>query len=511
MKPLSRAWLFVNVFAGGASVILIEILGTRVIGPVFGVSLFVWSALLAVTLGALAIGYYSGGVLVDRSPNQRLLGVVVTASGVLLAVVPLLRVEVLRSAEVLGPRGGSLAAATVLFAPCLIALGMIGPIAVRLLALDLRAAGHGVGLVYAVSTAGSLLGTYVTGFLLLPAFETDHILFAASALLTLMGGASLARHGWRAALAAVAVPLFAANLVPRVPLPSGIAVLDRSQSLYGLVEVIEDTHREVRFLRADHSVLGAQVLRDHSSGFAFTHLLEAVQFLRPAARDMLQIGLGTGALPSVLGGRRIKVDVVEIDPAVALFARRYFGFVPNGEVHQEDARTFLGRAENHYDLIVHDVFTGGTTPEHLLSLEVLRRVHDRLRPGGVLALNFIGYHEGPNAEASRAVARTVRAVFPVVRTFMDEAPDDRPRGAANLIFFASDDALIFVVPEGMTFENDVCEHILRSFQNWEVLDSVPDGPLVTDALNPLARLQLPIAEEHFAAMNELLPVDVWLH
>jgi hypothetical protein len=68
----------------------------------------------------------------------------------------------------------------------------------------------------------------------------------------------------------------------------------------------------------------------------------------------------------------------------------------------------------------------------------------------------------------------------------------------------------FALPNDAHFENEVAEQILRSFQGWEVLERVPEGALITDARNPLARLQLPVAEEHFHAMNELLPVDVWV-
>src|SRR5262249_41969953 len=190
--------LLATVFVTGSCVILIEILGTRVIGPVFGVSLFIWSALLAVTLGALALGYYLGGMLVDRSPTPRVLGLMVMASGLLLAVVPMLSRAVLASTVALGPRAGSLVAAAVLFAPSLIALGTIGPIAVRLATLDLRRAGHGVGSVYAISTAGSLIGVFVTAFVLVPALETNYILLGAAGVLTLAGAISLAWHGRRA-------------------------------------------------------------------------------------------------------------------------------------------------------------------------------------------------------------------------------------------------------------------------------------------------------------------------
>jgi SAM-dependent methyltransferase len=506
---IPRAELFGIVLVSGAAVMAIEILGTRIIGPVFGVNLFVWSALLAVTLGSLAIGYYAGGVLVDRRPGLRLPGFVVLVAGLLLGVVPLLSYPVLRFALAVGPRGGSLLGATLLFSPSLTLLGMIGPVAVRLALKDLRATGHGVGAVYAVSTAGSLLGTLVTGFVIVPAFDTNQILFGTATLLAITGASSLAFHGRPVALLAAFVPFFT-SAAPIHALPAGLAILDRSQSLYGLVEVIDDGNRGARFLRADHSIVGIQFQFDGSSAFSFTHLLEVVRFLRPAAKDVLQIGLGTGALPSALEREGIKADVVEIDPAVVRFARQYFRFTARGEIYEEDARTFLGRTERRYDLIVHDTFTDGTTPEHLLSLEVLQRIHAILRPGGVLALNFVGYQRGPNAEASRAVARTLRAVFPVVHAYRDSAPDEDPDTAGNVLFFASDEGLDFTIPPGARFENPSCERHLRSFQGWEILEKVPDGPWITDGHNPLARLQLPAADEHFEAMNKLLPPEVWL-
>jgi spermidine synthase len=224
---------------------------------------------------------------------------------------------------------------------------------------------------------------------------------------------------------------------------------------------------------------------------------------------MLQIGLGTGALASALHGQRLVIDAVEIDPSVVRFAREYFGFQPTGTVYEEDARTFLGRAGPRYDIVVHDTFTGGTTPEHLLSREVLERVRDRLRPGGVLVLNFAGFVRGPGAEATWAVASTLRAAFANVRAFGDEPLEERADEGRNVIFFASDAPLAFAIPDVLHAENATCKRVLRSFQSWE-LPALPQGPVITDARNPLARLQLPVAEEHYEAMNKLLPPEVWL-
>jgi len=509
-RLFAKPELFVTVFVLGAATMVIEIMGTRVIGPVFGVGLFVWSALLSVTLGALAAGYFCGGILADRVDNPRLLGSLALSTGVLLALVPLLSHAVLSATECLGPRYGALSSALLLFAPSLTALGMTGPVAVRRATQDLRLAGRSVGSIYAVSTVGSVVGTLGLAYVVIPAFETQSILLGTSGLLVLLGVASLAWRKRPAAFLALLLPAIGSS-APEHPLPTGFSILDRSQSVYGLVEVIEDKNRGVRFLRSDHSILGAQFQADGSPGFAFVHVLEAVRFLRPQARDALQIGLGIGSLPRALGRHGIRFDAVEIDPAVARFATEYFGFRANGDVHEEDARTYLRHTQRQYDLVVHDTFTGGTTPEHLLSLEVLQRVRALLRPSGVLALNFIGYHAGAQAEASFAVARTIRAVFPYVRVFRDAPLTEDPENPANLLFFASDVALQFVIPVDAHFEGQACEQVQRAFQGWEVLTSVPRGPLITDAKNPLSRLQMAATEKHYSAMNELIPREIWLH
>ncbi len=488
---------------------IIEILGTRIIGPVFGVSLFVWSALLAVTLASLAVGYYTGGLLADRAPTAGVLGRVTVTAGLLLGVAPAAIYFVLAVGQQLGPRLGPLLSATLLFAPCLMALGAAGPIAVRLGIEDVLVAGRRVGTIYAVSTAGSLAGTLLTAFVLIPLCDTHQILFGTASLLIATGGMWLANRKASTVLVLLLVPALAL-LGTGAKLPAGIKILSRSQSLYGLVEVIDDAGRGVRFLRADHSVIGAQFVADRTAGFAFLHLLEVLRFMRPSTRHLLQIGLGIGSLPTALQPYGMISDVVEIDPVVVRFARQYFHFSTPGHVFVEDARTFLRRTDRKYDVIVHDAFTGGATPEHLLSVEVFQRIRQMLTPGGVLALNFPGYPDGPGAQASEAIARTLRTVFSSVRAFADSSPEDRTLGVANITFFASDAPLSFEIPADARFENGSCRSVLRSFVSWEVLRNVPDGPLITDRWNPLTRLQLAVAEAHFEAMNELLPREVWL-
>lgn len=507
---LARWELMGTVLCSGAIVMLVEILGTRVIGPVFGVSLFVWAALLSVTLLALALGYYAGGVLIDHGPRAARLGWVLLIAGAVLGLVPWLAPVVLRGSAALGPRNGPLLAALVLFAPALTALGMTGPMAVRLATTDIAGAGQRVGTIYAVSTAGSLLGTLVTSFWLIPAFESDRLLLGGAVALVLLGVSILARRGKAWSGAALAVPLFA-GVSPEPALPANIHIIERARSLYGRVEAIEDTERGVRYLRADHSVIGAHWVSDRSAAFAFLHALEVLPFVRPRAKDVLVIGLGTGAVPAALSRSGEHVDVVELDPTVAEFAQKHFWFKTSGSTIIEDARTFIRRTQKKYDIVVHDTFTGGSTPEHLLSAEVLRQIHGLLQPEGVLALNMVGFQRGPDAEATWAVARTLRAEFPIVRAFRDSPPERNPDNTSNILFFASDAAVDLSIPAGAAFADDPCARILPQLAGWEILKDVPPGDTISDAHNPLARLQLAVAEKHFHAMLELLPLEVWLN
>lgn len=510
LAPAHRVALLATVFVTGAAIMALEIVGTRVVAPVFGVNLFVWTALLSVTLASLAVGYYVGGRLVDRSPTVVLLGRGIVLAAVCLGLERASAHAVLGATVDLGPRSGPLVAATLLFAPSLTALGASGPVAVRLALTDLRAAGRSTGLVYAVSTLGSLAGTISMGFVLIPAFETEQIIVGTALVLGATGAALLLKSAPGSALAGLLVPWVAAAAAPDQTLPPGLRVLDRAASPYGKVEVIEDANRHVRLLRADHSVIGAAYTRDGSAAFSFLHVLEALRFARPNARSLLEVGLGTGALANALGRQGIRVDVIEIDPAVVRFAEQHFGFSPTGDVSVEDARTLLRRTDRRYDLIAHDTFTGGTTPEHLLSLEVVTRMRELLKPGGLIVLNFAGYRGGEHAAASYAVVRTLRAVFPHVRAFWDEPPGAKLDEPGNLAMFASAGPIVFDIPADAAFENPTCAKVLRSFQSWEVMESVPPGPVITDARNPLARLQLPVAEAHFAAMEAMLPRAVWL-
>jgi len=490
---------------------VVEVLGARILNPFFGVGLFAWAALLTVTLASLMVGYFLGGEIARRGSDVRRLYTLVVLAGLLVAVIPLLRRPVLALFDPLGVKAGTLLSALVLFGPSLFVLGTVSPMAVHFSARDHDSAGSAAGWVYGISTAGGVAATLLTGFVLVPHLSLSTTLVGTAALLLAVGAVGLLpRVGAALLLPLAGLPWLASGTDEPVP---GVRVLERSESLYGQLAVLEDhTHGQpLRVLRSDHSLIGGLWVEAQEPAFAFVHLLEAIRFAHPAGRDLLLIGLGIGSLSTAMARSGVRCDVVEIDPGVVDLAKRHFGFEPQGEVFVEDARTFIRRTSARYDFIVHDTFTGGTTPAHLLSREVLEQIRAILEDEGVLALNYVGAVDGPLVEPTRAVYATLRAVFPYVRAFRDKPLSNDPDGVGNVVFFASRRSIAFSLPERMAFESPARKRVQTSFLDWEVTFADSDSaPVVTDAHNPLAWLAIPVSEAVRGSMSDIYPREVWL-
>lgn len=176
------------MFVAGAVLMGLEIAGSRVLAPHFGNSVFVWGSLISVFLIALAAGYYVGGRLADRQPSMRLLGVVLIAAAIWIFGLSSMG-HVVCEAVSNGGFGlvtGPLVAAAILFLPPSVALGIASPFAVRIAATSLGSVGQTAGTLYALSTVGSIVGTLVTTFGLIPLIGVTAILRSLGAALLLV-------------------------------------------------------------------------------------------------------------------------------------------------------------------------------------------------------------------------------------------------------------------------------------------------------------------------------------
>ena len=496
-----------TVFVTGAAVMLLELLGTRVIAPFYGTSLYVWSALIAVTLVALSVGYYFGGILADRYGRKLFTWILLAAStGVFM--IPLADAKVLMLTDPLGLRLGSLASAFILFMPSLVALGMAGPAAVKAGTRDLEDLGVSAGRLYAVSTIGSVFGTFLLAYFLFPAFGTNSILLTLGLVLFLSALLHMGIGAWHRAdliKLILVVALGGSAILDHLQDESGISpkgfrVISKRESLYGKVRVIDNPTHDLRLLSSDASVIGAASIGTGQNRLTYQQIVDLMPLMRPGMERALVIGQGAGHMASNLfAHHQIRVDTIELDPAVAEAADRHFGFIKSGEQRIGDGRYVVRKLQGPYDLVIHDCFTGGAEPTHLLTLEALHDIKRLMGEDGLLALNLVSFMSVGNNQTLASVVATVKTLFDHVRVYRSEPDND----FNDFVILASDGAI-----------DPRSRRLTAAMTQWLEARTTPieseSGVVISDDFNPLEFMQVRKAETYRSQIAEWLGAEILL-
>jgi spermidine synthase len=460
------------VFICGAALMALELVAARVLAPALGNSIFVWGSVISVVMLALSLGYWAGGQLADRVSAARALPPLIAGAGLLTVLAPAIAVMALPWAAALGPRLGSLAAsAAVFFLPALL-LATVSPLAVRLVAADgLERIGRSAGSLYAISTAGSIVGTLATSFWLIPALSLSPLIVAIGfslfgCSLAALALPRLARSGPErakadrgagsgpvtppvaAALAIVLTGAIAGGFVLARVAPvsatneSGERVLFRADTQYHRITVTEAGN--VRHLRFDATNQSAIDLTDgYRSTIAYPNYFDLALAVKPDAKSVLVLGMGGGAFTKRWWRDYpgMTVDSVEIDPVVVDVARRYFGLPddPRLGVFTADARRYVQTTDKKYDVVIVDAYYAESLPFHLTTTEFLQEVKSRMAPDGVLAYNVISPVSGPTSKLFRTTYRTAGGVWDHLWAFpIDLSKDGDAEKRRNIIVLASD-------------------------------------------------------------------------
>jgi spermidine synthase len=463
------------VFACGAALMGLEIVAARVLAPALGNSIYVWGSVISMVLAALAVGYWLGGQTADRYGPMRVLPAVIAGAAATAVLAPFIAQAVLPWVADLGPRAGSLvASALIFFAPALL-LAMVSPLGVRIAASrGMSHVGRSAGGLYAISTAGSIVGTLAVSFWLIPMLSLEPLIvwtgfaLAVTALVALalpLSAAGAAASGSEAdrtpsdtaatmgpatwatlALVAAAVALGAFVLVSVAPPPAensfGEAVLFREDTQYHRVTVTEDD--DARHLRFDRSHQTAVALDDpYESLIRYPDYLHLALAAKPDAERVLVLGLGGGAVTQRMWRDypEVRIDSVEIDPVVVDVSRHYFGLTEDerSAVFVEDARRFVQTTDGTYDIVVVDAYYADALPFHLTTEEFFGEVKERLAPDGVVAYNVISSVEGDGSDLFRSMYRTADGVWDDLWVFPIGIGEDGDAEAhRNVIVLATD-------------------------------------------------------------------------
>lgn len=419
------------VFVCSAAVLMLEILSLRLLAPYVGITLEVSTAVIGFALAAIAAGSWVGGLAADHWDPRRMIGPLIAAAGALmLLVTPTVRVvgEAVREADdgaVLG------VAALAVFFPAAL-LSAVSPMVVKTQLGSLERTGSVVGALSGTGTFGALIGTFVTGFLLVSSAPVSRIMFVLGVVLIVLGVALAGQRRLRVATVGGvgAAVVGTASLVAPVPCevetayhcarivadparPNGRTLyLDTLRHSY--VDLADPRHLQFPYIRAFGTV---------------------VDKMRPPGAPLrgLHIGGGGATMPRYVDATRPGSQnlIVEIDGGVVELVREELGLVTGDgiEVQIRDGRVALAaQADDSRDLVVMDAFGGIAVPWHLTTREVVEQARRILGPDGVYLINLIDY---PPADFARAKVATVASVFDHVALIA--APGDNAGGTFLLV------------------------------------------------------------------------------
>ncbi len=428
MSSSSTRFLYAVAFLGGLVSLGVELAASRLLAPYFGESLPVWAAVIGLILLYLTVGYFLGGRWADRDPSPATLYEIAIWGAGLVGVVPFIARPVL-SAAVEGMNrlsvplvAGPFAAVLLFFAAPVTLLGCVSPFVIRLLVNQVERTGGVAGRVYAVSTAGSLLGTYLTVFALVPTVGTRLTFVTLSLLLLLPALWGLARARPRRAVLYLWIPflLLGLTLWARGPIKPQAGLIYEAESAYHYIQVVERDGCRYLYLNEGlgiHSVYCPGVRRVGGTWdlFAAAPFFNPPPFPPGRVRSLAMVGLAGGTVPKLYTQffGPIPIDGVELDPAVVRTGRAYFGMTePNLRVTVGDGRAVLARSPRRYSVVGVDAYRLPYIPWYLTTAEFFGEVRDHLEEDGVLVVN-VGRTPGDDRLVA-AIAATLRTVFPSV-------------------------------------------------------------------------------------------------
>ncbi|HRY50195.1 MAG TPA: fused MFS/spermidine synthase [Candidatus Paceibacterota bacterium] len=434
-----HGFLWLTAAASGAAVMMIEILGARMLAPFFGASHFVWTAQIALTLAALAAGYYAGGLWADRTARLDGFFILMAAAAAWLCLTVWLTAPLAFWALRFPMAVGSFLTSALLFFFPLAVLAMTTPRLLRIVTVRLEGVGGNAGRLTALGTIGSFVGTGIIGYVMVPWVPNSVSMVITAGIVALPPILFCFMGRGRRPQSAIAVGLFvagacligAATANSKPILTSRWQTLFQTESFFGRLQVLQDTENTRRLLLNDLLIQNTYDPQEKKSISLFTYMLHGLARAYHAdIQDVLCIGLGVGIVPMQFAGEGARVDVVEINPAVVPIARQYFDCDPSRfRLQIDDARHYLNRVQGQYDVVILDAFLGDAPPSHLMTREALAAMRRVLRPNGVLVVNSFGELPPLGDFFRDSLGKTLENVFAQVRL--------HATGNGNLFFVAS--------------------------------------------------------------------------
>lgn len=422
------------VFMGGLTSIGIELAASRLLAPYFGSSTFIWANVIGLTLACLSLGYYLGGRVADRYPSATLLFTITAVAAFAAGLIPIVSRPILSESLdafddfAVGAFYGSLVGVIVLITIPVTLLGFVSPFAIRLQANDVESLGNTSGNLYALSTVGSIAGSFIPVLVLIPLVGTTRtfVILALGLLVPSMAALLVIRSPRPAALAAALMALMlivngVAADGPIRPAERGELIYEH-ESEYNYIQVVRENGRYLLALNEGHAIHSIYDPNNPLTGGPWDYFMVAPLVNPPegntSVRSAMLIGLAGGTVARQLTAAYgpVPIDGVEIDREIARVGREYFAMnerdLPNLNVIIADGRYALRTTDRTYDLIGIDAYHQPYIPFQLCTKEFFQEVADHLNTDGVAVIN-VG-RTRTDYRLVDVIASTMKAVYPHV-------------------------------------------------------------------------------------------------
>lgn len=446
VRPLAGLALRLVVFTGGAVSIGAEIAASRLLAPYFGTSTYIWATIIGLVLIFLSVGYVIGGRLADRYPDANILYAITAAAALLVGFVPVLTRPILAtsleafSSFNAGAFAASLIGCILLLSIPVTMLGCVSPFAIRLSMRTLAGAGNTAGGLYALGTFGSIAGTFIPTFFLIPrigSFRTFYLFSIVLLAVSLLGFLSIPAAARRRGLLIASAVMLAISVLLAAFAPSGFVrpvegdrtEIYQGESAYNFIQVVRNnaTGAHELILNEGHAIHSLYYPQSPDAAQPLTRgpwdYFTVAPYVVPGARganvrDVAVLGLAAGTVVKRMTeayGPQVHFDGVEIDPEIVRVGQQYFNMNdPNLNVVVEDARYFLKATENRYDIVAVDAYKQPYIPFHLVTREFFAEARAHLKPGGVFVVN--AGRTATDYRLVEVISQTMRDVFPKVFT-----------------------------------------------------------------------------------------------
>ncbi len=441
----SKYFLLAITFISGAMVMVFEIIGARILAPFVGTSFYVWTALIGFVLASLSLGYYLGGKWIDKTPKPVLIAYSLLAAGISLLLVLLTKDHFLNwvMIHVKGIRASAIIASFILFVPASVFFGTISPMVAKLLLKEIDKAGKTMGNVFAFSSIGSLLGTFLAGFYLLPTYTLTSIL-AGLISFTLIPAIVIfinqKKWIWLI-ISSVMVIIMILSLINRDRVSDSYTY--EFESSYNSIKVYatidHNSKDSILIMQLGMQRAGGMSLTNRPLPFNYLYYFRLAEYFNPQFSTSLMLGGAAYGFPKyyLKSYPDAIIDVVEIDEKVTEIAQDYFQLDithPRLKIYHEDARTFINTTREKYDVIYSDTFRNAISlPYQLTTIEAIQKQYDLLHDGGLVMVNVIQAVEGKSSLFLQAELKSFQQVFPQVFLFADAGPENREQIQSTII------------------------------------------------------------------------------